>query len=118
MHLTEAGPAVDDLVGPLVEHPLGVLADQLDVVGPEPGLLAQLAPGGVDGPLAALQPALGELPLPGDVHPLERQDPAVLAPDGDDDPGAEVTAGHPRHATDPTPRTSPHASSATGAATP
>ena len=41
-----------------------------------------------------LQAALGELPLPGDVGPLERQDRPSLAADGDHDPGAEVTAAH------------------------
>ena len=59
--------------GPLVDRPLGVLADEGDVLGPEPGLLGQLAPRRRLGQLAGLQPALGQLPLAGEVDPLERQ---------------------------------------------
>jgi len=53
-------------VRPLVDRPLGVLADEGDVLGPEPGLLGQLAP----------RRRLGQVhrwfffePLDGDVRP-------------------------------------------------
>ena len=62
--------------------------------GSEAGLLSELAPGRVDRRLGRLQAALGELPVAGDVGPLERQDLPVGPADDGDHPGAEVSAPH------------------------
>ena len=83
-------------VGPLGHDPLGVLADELDVGLAEAGLLAELAPGRLERALTGLQPTLGQLPLARHVGPLERQHTPVASGHGDDDAGAEVTAGHGR----------------------
>jgi hypothetical protein len=54
-----------------------MLADQFDLSGPQPGLLRQLPPGGLARFLAALEPALGQLPLARQVGPLEGHDLAA-----------------------------------------
>ena len=71
-----------------------MLADQLDVARTEPGLLAQLAPHGVDRSFAALEAALGQLPLAGLVDALERQHLPVVATHDRDDPCSEVVTSH------------------------
>jgi DNA-binding SARP family transcriptional activator/tetratricopeptide (TPR) repeat protein len=94
VHLTEATSVTDHVGRPFGDDPFARLPDQLHVVGPEPGLLAELPPHRGERSLASLETALGQLPLVWVVGPLEGQHLPVVATDDGDDTRPEVMTSH------------------------